>query len=108
MTVKPNYAICQPGIWTPAWTGSTLFLGGRIPLWIQLSPGTSPGTYAIAWRLYASEPPFFWTATISGRPRTGPRPPNTSIPANAVLSPVGPATYAELWLNCPVRLDVAT
>jgi hypothetical protein len=107
MSVSPSYADCQPGVWTLVWSGSTLFLGGSLSLWVQLGPGTPPGSYPLSWRAYSSAPPFYFTGGISGRPRLGPRPPDKSRPANATLSPLAPATYCEVWLNSPVALDVA-
>ena len=107
MSVTPNWSPCPPGVWTQIWLGSTLFIGGTIPLWIQLSPGTPPGIRTIGWRVYSSAPPFFWAGSVTGTPRGGGRPVNTTLPPNGRLSPIAPATYAEVWVNCPVSLDVA-
>jgi hypothetical protein len=76
-------------------------------MWVQLAPGTPPGLYTLSWRLYSSSPPHYFAGSISGRPRFGPRPPDKSLPPNATLSPLAPAGYCEVWLNCPVALDVA-
>ena len=107
MSVAPSYAACLPGVWTQVWTGSTLLLGGRIPLWVQLAPGTAPGIFTLAWRIYLSAPPFYFAGSVSGRPRSGPRPPDRTLPPNAVLAPIVPATAGDLWMNCPVSLDIA-